>query len=294
MNKELYIALIIVIAFIAFSMPFWGKLRTGIMKRIAIGFLLACTLTCAVLLVLNHIKPIPNDMQYLKNQGDDEAIPQEVRLAAESQVSNTFNQYIESNEGIYDDWRITCLSHIGTYTAWGPTIDVYHIDFEYHAINSDGVKFESSMYISNDGWVGGLTFDDCPYLTFLQTSDGLKELECCISDGYYIRPDDLVFYIGICRTLLVNEVISLSCFSDHDIYLMFHSNYEQFAEDLACFTSNEQEIACTKLINYIANEASTEEQQLFSQDISNLDANCAQGAFSNSALDIFEIIKRKM
>ena len=83
--------------------------------------------------------------------------------------------------------------------------------------------------------------------------------------------------------LLLNGLKSPSDYTGHDIYLMFHSNYEEFLEDLSRFSVEEQDGTWNKLTDYIHNYASEEEASLFNQDISNLNGNLALGNLSDTA-----------
>lgn len=295
-NTLFYIMLIAVVVIMVGMALFLWKSRRPTSMRMKSAFFAVSILTIAMicLLYFNNSNQAFYEPQHdvTGADNDQESIPQEVLAAAEAQVSDTYNRFIGANyEGIaednYDDWRITRLSHIGTYTEWGPMIEVYHIEFEYHAKNPDIVDMQSGMYICGDNWVGGFALDDCPYLVFLRTSSGLSQLECYISDGYYVSSDELIFHIGLCRTLLLNGLKSPSDYTGHDIYLMFHSNYEEFLEDLSRFSVEEQDGTWNKLTDYIHNYAGEEEASLFNQDISNLNGNLALGNLSDTARETY-------
>ena len=295
-NTLFYLMLIaVVVIMVGMALFLWNSRRhTSMCMKSAFFAVIILTIAMICLLYFNNSNQAFYDPQHdvTGADNDQESIPQEVLAAAEAQVSNTYNRFIEANyegidEGNYDDWRITHLSHIGTYTEWGPIIEVYYIAVEYHAKNPDIVDMQSGMYICDDNWVGGFDLDDCPYLVFLQTSRGLNQLKCYISDGYYVSPDELVFHIGLCRTLLLNRLKLPSDYTGHDIYLMFHSNYEEFLEDLSKFSIDEQDGTWNKLTDYIHNHASEEDASLFNQDISNLNENLALGNLSDTAQETY-------
>ena len=77
-------------------------------------------------------------------------------------------------DAAFDDWRIEKLVHDKTYNFNGGDIEVYNMNFEFHAGNPAGVMLAGGMYHNEDDWVMP-SYPNCFYL-YVLNQNGQRRL----------------------------------------------------------------------------------------------------------------------
>lgn len=101
--------------------------------------------------------------------GSTTDIPDEVLAAAKSQVMTYYGEALSGDflsPAALDDWRIERLTYVHTYPDFhGMEIEVYRMNYEFHATAPEKVMLAGGMYLTEDGWVMP-SYPDCQYLFF--------------------------------------------------------------------------------------------------------------------------------
>lgn len=141
----------------------------------------------------------------------------------------------------YDDWRVSYLSKIDTYTEFGDlTIEVYGLGYQFHTAEPSAVMLAGGMYLQEDGWVGGLSMEESPYLVYQRKEDGTRIRLDSEIDGD-CSTNSLAYRGGLCETLLVNGLLQPSGIPARDLLVMFYmGSPASFLNEMAAYPEREQ------------------------------------------------------
>lgn len=99
---------------------------------------------------------------------------------AKGEVERLYNYQIQENgqppqhDPGYDDWRIEHLEYAASYPFPNGNLEVYRMNYEFHAANPGNVMLAGGMYHTEEDWVMP-SYPGCYYLC-IREKEGLREL----------------------------------------------------------------------------------------------------------------------
>lgn len=113
-------------------------------------------------------------------------VPADVLEMAKSEVKQLYIDGDFNSPGYdpgYDDWRIENLKLDETYSFTGGNIEVYKMNFEFHASKPENVMLAGGMYLTEEDWVMP-SYPNCFYLYFVKENGGRRHIKTAmVNDG---------------------------------------------------------------------------------------------------------------
>lgn len=191
-------------------------------------------------------------------------IPEQVLADGKAQAQAA---YEETKRGQwdydYEDWRVSSLSKIDTYTEFGDlTIEVYGLGYQFHTAEPSTVMLAGGMYLQEDGWVGGLYAEESPYLVYQLREDGTRlRLDSRIDGDCSI--DSPAYRASLCRTLLVNGLLPPSDIPARDLLVLFYLSPARFLNEMAAYPETQQTAVFSALASF---QSGGQEEQGYLQE----------------------------
>lgn len=192
-------------------------------------------------------------------------IPQQVLADGKAQAQAAYDAKKNSEwDYNYDDWRVSYLSKAGTYTEFGElTIEVYSLGYQFHTAEPTTVMLAGGMYLLEDGWVGGFSVENSPYLVYQRKEDGTRvRLESRIDGDCSINSP--AYRADLCRTLLVNGLLRPSDIPAEDLLVMFYMSPAGFLNEIADDPDSEQAAVFSALASF--RDGGGQEEQNYLQE----------------------------
>lgn len=196
----------------------------------------------------------------------DPDVPPEVLEIAKREVERLYNYRIEENAyppafgPEYDDWRIENLEFASSYSFPNGNIEVYQMNYEFHAGNPQGVGLAGGMYHTEEDWVMP-SYPNCYYLC-IKEKDGVRELlqGMMINDS---SPGNEWFDSEISR-LAVKEglVDSPADLEARELLQSLAVNTPAFLDSMTEMTLEEQKAVSSKLC-YFRTSGPEQDQKLY-------------------------------
>ena len=114
-------------------------------------------------------------------------VPDDVLKAAKSEVERLYLQETEALQEAdwpdprYDDWRIENLELDEVYFFAGGSIEVYNMNYEFHAANPSNVSLAGGMYLKEDDWVMP-NYPNCWYIYFVNEDGARRHLKTAMAN----------------------------------------------------------------------------------------------------------------
>ena len=113
--------------------------------------------------------------------------PDDVLKAAKSDVERLYLQETEAPQEAdwpdprYDDWRIENLELDEVYSFAGGSIEVYNMNYEFHAAEPAKVSLAGGMYLKEDDWVMP-NYPNCWYIYFVNEDGARRHLKTAMAN----------------------------------------------------------------------------------------------------------------
>jgi len=212
-------------------------------------------------------------------------VPEEVLAAARSIAQEDFLTWQRENPGGFDDWRISRLEPVETPTVSGKLkageIEIYHLNYEFHAASPGEVVWAGGTAVYEDGWVNGFYIEH-QWLLF-QVEDGRRiPLDAALASDAY--PESRAFAAEFAWALTHSGVLRPSELESEALYLDFCWMPYRFLEELAGQPAAEQDAVIEALTDYVHGTAPEEYVSLYPTTMENL----SPGELSAAALALYE------
>ena len=179
-------------------------------------------------------------------------VPSEVLDIAKSEVEHLYtNEFRTASmpqfDPKYDDWRIENLVHSQTYPFPGGDIEVYNMNFEFHAGNPQGVGLAGGMYHTEEDWVMP-SYPDCFYLSIVNKDGQRHHLDTVMMNDCMPGIDLFDTYI---YDLAVSEGLAAASELEGKALLQsLNTGLVAFLEDMTRMPLEEQKKVAEKICYY--------------------------------------------
>lgn len=180
----------------------------------------------------------------------DEVLGMAKQAVEQYYISDAFgnSEYDPNYDPGYDDWRIENLVYDKTYSFPGGDLEVYNMNFEFHAANPKGVVLAGGMYHTEEDWVMP-SYPGCFYL-YIANENGVRR---CLdvnmmNNGSPGTPlfDQNVYKMATQEGLLT----SLADLDASGLLQMLYVNIPSFLEEMTRLEPEEQKAVASKICYY--------------------------------------------
>ena len=199
-------------------------------------------------------------------------VPDNVLAAAKDAVLNAFDgtklDTLLAQAG-YDDWRVERLTHVQDYPFNSTSIEVYNLNYEFHATHPEKVVLAGGAYLTEDGWHMP-DYPNCHWL-FFSVQDGKRVFlkQEMFNDG---SPGTELFDSEVRSTALDAGIVSMTELTKKELLADFYADSFRFAERLGALSAADKATACGKLC-YYRTSGTDEEQSLYQDTIESMNCN---------------------
>lgn len=159
----------------------------------------------------------------------------------------------------YDDWRIENLVHDKTYSFDGGEIEVYNLNFEFHAGNPAEVMLAGGMYHREDDWVMP-SYPDCFYLYVLQQNGQQRLLDMRMIND--CSPGIDLFDNDVYNMAMAEGLTTLAQLDGKALLQKLSMSIPSLLEEMTSMTPEEQKKVAEKIC-YYRTSGSEEDQVLY-------------------------------
>lgn len=204
-------------------------------------------------------------------------VPDDVLAAAKDAVLNAFNGTKSDTlllQAGYDDWRVERLTHAQDYTFNDTTIEVYNLNYEFHAAHPEKVVLAGGAYLTEDGW----HMPDNPYCLFFSVRGGKRVFLKgeMINDG---SPGTELFDSEVRSIALDAGIVSMTDLTKEELLIDFYATSFDFTERLGSLSAADKAAVCEKLC-YYRTCGTDEEQSLYQDTIQAMNYNANDDSMS--------------
>ena len=180
----------------------------------------------------------------------DEVLGMAKQAVEQYYISDAFgnSEYDPNYDPSYDDWRIENLVHDKTYNFPGGNLEVYNMNFEFHAANPKGVVLAGGMYHTEEDWVMP-SYPGCFYL-YVANENGVRRCldvnmmnDCSPGTPLF---DQNVYKMATQEGLLT----SLADLDASGLLQMLYVNIPSFLEEMTRLEPEEQKAVASKICYY--------------------------------------------
>ncbi|BAL00714.1 hypothetical protein OBV_35150 [Oscillibacter valericigenes Sjm18-20] len=191
-------------------------------------------------------------------------VPDDVLAAAKDAVLNACNRAKSDtllSQAGYDDWRVEHLTYIQDYPFGDAAIEVYNLNYEFHAAHPEQVVLAGGAYLTEDGWHMP-DYPNCHWL-FFSVRDGKRAFlkEEMFNDG---SPGTELFDSEVRSIALDAGIVSMTDLTKEDLLIDFYTTSFRFAERLGTLSAADKATVSGKLCYY--RTCGTDEEQSLYQD----------------------------
>lgn len=199
-------------------------------------------------------------------------VPHDVLAAAKNAVLNACNGTKSDTllaQAGYDDWRIERLTHVQDYPFNGTTIEVYNLNYEFHATHPEKVVLAGGAYLTEDGWHMP-DYPNCHWL-FFSVRDGKRVFlnEEMFNDG---SPGTELFDSEVRSIALDAGIVSMTDLTKEELLIDFYATSFDFTERLGSLSAADKAAVCGKLC-YYRTSGSDEERSFYRDTIQSMNYN---------------------
>ena len=192
-------------------------------------------------------------------------VPGEILQIAKNEVERLYNLDAQEQANLpdpsYDDWRIENLLLAKTYSFINGNIEVYNMNYEFHAGKPANVMLAGGMYLTEEDWVMP-NYPNCWYLCFANESGVRRHLRTFLSnDG---TPGTENFDTDVRNLAMAEGLTTMADLEGRELLSGLASNTVGFLEDLGKLTPEEQDRVASKICYF--RTSGPEEDQLLYQD----------------------------
>ena len=189
-------------------------------------------------------------------------VPDDVLAAAKNAVLNACDSTKSDTlllQAGYDDWRVESLTHVQDYPFGDTTIEVYNLNYEFHAAHPEKVVLAGGAYLTEDGW----HMPDNPYCLFFSVRGGKRVFlkQEMINDG---SPGTEPFDSEVRSIALDAGIVSMTDLTQKEMLTDFYLTAFRFVERLGALSADDKATVCGKLCYY--RTCGTDEEQSLYQD----------------------------
>ena len=193
-------------------------------------------------------------------------VSEEVLEMAKDEVSAYYTRK-STAEAQYDNWRIENLELAQTYSFTGGDLEVYNLNFEFHAGNPQGVGLAGGMYHTEDDWVMP-SYPNCFYLYFVNENGVRRYLKMeMINDG---TPGVEWFDWDVYNMAIAEGLASSMADLDGKVLLKnLSSNTVSFLDAMSQLSLEEQKTIASKIC-YYRTSGDQEDQDFYTETMQTL------------------------
>ncbi|MBQ8851125.1 MAG: hypothetical protein IJZ66_01595, partial [Oscillibacter sp.] len=161
----------------------------------------------------------------------------------------------------YDDWRIEYLALDETYSFTGGDVEVYNLNFEFHASKPENVMLAGGMYHSEEDWVMP-SYPNCFYIYVVNENGARRHLKTAmVNDG---SPGVDWFDSEVYNMAMEEGLTTMADLEGILLLQTLATDTVRFLDTLARMSPEEQDRIASKIC-YYRTSGPEENQQLYQE-----------------------------